>query len=116
MRKTKTPERLKKLFWINCFAGISLFLARSALALENPLASSSFAELISNIAEIVAQIGTPVAVIAIIWAGFLFATAQGNEEKINTAKRTFFWAIIGTAILLGAWTLSTAIEEFMLSL
>lgn len=96
------------------FFGFSFGLAPFASAeLTNPLNSQTFAELIANIAKIVAEVGLPVAAIAIIYAGFLFATARGNEEQIKTAKKAFFWAIIGTALLLGAWAIAEAIKEFL---
>lgn len=91
-----------------------LITGRSALAaLENPLDSETFAELIANVAKIVAQIGAPIVVIAIIWAGFLFVSSRGNEKKLEDAKRAFFWTIIGAVLLLGAWGLSEAISEFI---
>lgn len=98
-------------------ASIPVFLyfitARLALAIENPLVSETFADLIAEIAQIVAQIGIPIAVLAIIWAGFLFVSSRGSEEKITKAKTTFFWAIMGTALLLGAWAIAEAIREFI---
>ncbi len=87
-------------------------LAHFALAdLENPLGSTTtFAALIEKVAKIVAQIGLPVAALAIIYAGFLFVTAGGNEEKVTKARKTFLWSIIGTALLLGAWAIASAIS------
>lgn len=77
----------------------------------NPLGSiSSFSDFVSAILGIVVSIGVPVAVLAIIFSGFLFVTAQGNEEKLKTAKSAFLWSVIGTAILLGAWAISQAID------
>ena len=79
--------------------------------IENPLDNTStFYGLILKIADIVFLIGVPIAVIFIIYSGLLFVTARGNEEKLKTAKRTFWWAILGTAILLGAKVLALAIE------
>jgi len=79
--------------------------------LESPLGGvSNLNNLIEKILEVVVQIGTPIAVLFIIYAGFLFVTAQGNETKITKAKNAFTWAIIGTAVLLGAWVLAVAIE------
>lgn len=79
--------------------------------INNPLGNTStFAELIAKIASIVLKIGFPIAVLFIIYSGFLFATARGSEDKIKTAKQTFTWAIIGTAILLGAEVLALAIQ------
>ncbi len=78
--------------------------------LTNPLDSSSFAELIESIAKLAAKIGIPIAALFIIYSGLLFVTARGNEKQLETAKASFTWAIIGTAILLGAWVIASAIE------
>lgn len=81
--------------------------------LKNPLKSCSFADLVQNIAEIVTEIGAFIATIALIYAGFLFVTARGDVKKLDEAKKIFFWTIIGTAILLGAWVLAEAIQGFV---
>lgn len=79
--------------------------------IDNPLDStSSFSDLIYKIADIVFKIGVPIAVIFLLYSGLLFVTARGNEEKLKTAKKTFWWAILGTAVLLGAKVLAMAIE------
>lgn len=78
-------------------------------ALPNPIAASSFQDLIQKILRIVIDIGVPVATLFIIYSGFLFIKAQGNPEKLKEAKETFFWTIVGTAVLLGAWVLAQAI-------
>lgn len=82
--------------------------------LENPLASNvdsitEFVQLIIN--KIVLPIGSVVVVIVFIYAGFLFVTSQGNETKLETAKSTFWWAVIGSAILLGAFVITSIIQE-----
>jgi hypothetical protein len=48
--------------------------------------------------------------------GFLFLTAQGDEAQLTKAKKAFLWACIGTAVLLGAWLLATAINATIQSL
>jgi len=107
----------KKLFLLGFFTIFTIFnfgiFQFASADLESPLQSKTFAALIANIAKIVAQIGLPLAVIAIIYAGFLFVTARGNEEQIKTAKKAFFWAIIGTALLLGARAIAEAIKQFL---
>ncbi len=71
--------------------------------LTNPLNSQTIAQLVENIARLAAQIGIPVAAIFIIYSGILFITARGSEEQLKKAKTNFMWAMIGTAILMGAW-------------
>lgn len=60
--------------------------------------------------NIVLPIGAVVIVILIIYSGFLFVVARGNEDKLETAKRNFLYVVIGTAILLGAFVISAAIS------
>lgn len=52
----------------------------------------------------------PIAVVMIIYSGFLFVTAQGNETKLTVAKRTLLWAVVGLFLILGAKVLSEAIQ------
>jgi len=83
----------------------------------NPLGSiNSFSDFVAAVLDIVVSIGIPIAALAIIFSGFLFVTAQGNEEKLKTAKRAFMWSVIGTAVLLGAWAISEAISTTVESL
>ncbi len=41
-------------------------------------------------------------VILIIYNGFLWMTARGNEEQVNRAKTWIIQAVIGLAIIIGA--------------
>ena len=47
------------------------------------------------------------AVLLIMYAGFLWMTSGGNEEKISVAKKILKNGIIGLIIILSAWTLAT---------
>lgn len=62
------------------------------------------------IEKILMPIGGVVAVLMIMWAGFLYVTAGGNETQIKKAHEALTWAVIGAAILLGAWVISAAIQ------
>ncbi len=42
----------------------------------------------------------------VIYAGFLWMTSAGNEEKIKKAKSILTNSIIGLAIILGAWVIT----------
>ena len=82
-----------------------------AQALTNPLVADSLVELLEEFVRVVVMIAIPVAAVFIIYAGFLFVTAGGNETKIASAKKTFFWTIIGVIILLGAGIIIQVITE-----
>ena len=81
-----------------------------AATLENPLQVGSITELLSAVLDIIAQIALPIVVLAIIYTGFLFVKAQGNEEKLAEAKKALLWTVVGAIVLLGASVFSSAIE------
>ncbi len=69
--------------------------------IPNPTAYGSLCDLINAVLNVVAEIAAIVAVLFIIFSGFLFVTAQGNPAKLEQAKKTFYTTIIGTAIIVG---------------
>ncbi|MBI4118298.1 MAG: hypothetical protein HY455_02065 [Parcubacteria group bacterium] len=106
-------SRLSLIVWR--LAALALCLPYIAEAqtrrLQNPLQSdiNTLPKLVEAILEVVVLIGTPVAALFIIYSGFLFVTARGDETRLKTAKKAFYYSVIGTALLLGAWALAQAI-------
>ena len=79
--------------------------------LGNPLTGiNSIPEFIKALLDIAVSIGTWIAVLFIIYSGFLFIKARGNPTELETAKKTFLWTMVGTAILLGAYVIASAIQ------
>ncbi len=72
--------------------------------------ADTISQLVDFLFSIVLQVGVPIAVIMLIYSGFLFVTARGNPEQITTARRAFMWTVIGTAVLLGASVLAGVIQ------
>lgn len=79
--------------------------------LNNPLNSnfSSVPAFIAGALKALALIALPVITLFLVISGFLFVTAQGNQEKLGKAKRNFFYVIIGALLILGAWIIATLI-------
>ena len=82
----------------------------SAQVFDNPLGYSTIEEFLTGILSAVVIIAFPFVVLFLVYAGFLFVSAQGNEEKLSTAKKVFLWTIIGGLLVLGAEILSEAIQ------
>jgi len=81
------------------------------IVLDNPLGKdTTLRSFIVKALEVVRNIGFVIAVFFIVYAGFMFVTARGNDEKLKKAKMAFLGAVIGTAILLGAQIFANAIE------
>ncbi|MDA1335179.1 MAG: TrbC/VirB2 family protein [bacterium] len=76
------------------------------------LGCDSIAECVVRIIDFAITLAFPVAVIFIVYSGFLFVTAQGAPDKITNAKNTITWTLIGLAIAIGAKALSLAFVEF----
>ena len=76
----------------------------------NPLNVSSIQDFIAKILEVVVQVGLPVLVVSFVYVGYLFVQARGNPEGLKTAKGALVSTVIGAAIVLGAFIISTAIS------
>jgi len=87
------------------------------MTLNNPLGKTkTLTALISQIINVVITIATPIAILAIIYSGFLFVKAQGNPSKLEEAKKTLMWVLVGVMVLLGAELLSSVIGGTIQSL
>lgn len=65
-----------------------------------------FQGIINNLLRIVIlPIFSGFVVIMLLWAGFLFVTAQGDPTKISTAKKAVVWAIVGIAVALLSYSM-----------
>ena len=99
-------------FLIACFIAIPLVVGASSHdTFVNPLGVSSISQLVGAIIEILLKILLPVIVVFVIYAGFLFVTAQGNEEKLNNAKKILLWTLVGAVIILGASVIAAVLEN-----
>lgn len=78
--------------------------------LVNPLGVNSLTQLISVVLHTVVQLGTIVLLLALVWVGFLFVAAQGNDEKISAARSALMWTVIGGLILLGAEVIAQVVQ------
>lgn len=82
----------------------------------NPIGAKTINDLIATILQGALRIGIPLLALAIIYSGFLFVAAQGKAEKLETAKKSLTYTIIGAAILLGAWALAQLITNTVIAL
>lgn len=80
--------------------------------LQNPLGdgNNNLTSFANSIVDAVVTVGLPIAALMIVYSGFLFVAARGNESKLKDAKNAFLYAVIGIAIILGAKVLSEVIK------
>ena len=116
----KNLSRISYLFFILILPVISFAddnpLPGSDGKIHNPISVNTLNGFLKIILEGVVKIGIPIIAIAIVYSGFLFVSARGNEKQLETAKKSLLYSIIGAAILLGAWAIATLISDTVLGL
>lgn len=97
---------MKKILTLPLLAIAVLSLAYPVVALgvklDNPIGPNNIGELVEKIADGVAVVIGPLALIMFIVSGILFLASAGSPERVNTAKTCFVYAIIGAAVALAA--------------
>ncbi len=88
----------------------------SGVALINPLKVDSVPEFLALILKAVVNLGSIILVLMLVYVGFLFVVAQGNEEKLQNAKSALLWTVVGGLVLLGAQAISLVIQATVGSL
>lgn len=84
------------------------------MTIPNPLGKTSdIYTLIEKITNFLIGIAIVITPIIIVYAGFLYITAGGNEEKVKTAQKVLIWALIGFALVLIARGVPALIKQFL---
>jgi TRAP-type C4-dicarboxylate transport system permease small subunit len=82
--------------------GIKETANAAGLPTGQPSISTVTAGIINTLLGIVGAL----AVVLIIYAGFLWMTSAGNEEKISTAKKLLAGSVIGLLIIFSAYAIA----------
>ena len=56
-----------------------------------------------------------VAVVIVLYGGFTWMTAGGNEEKVGTAQKIIVSGIIGLALILASWAIARFVLESLVT-
>lgn len=80
-----------------------------SVKINNPLKVDTVQDAIKLFMDAVLRIALPFIIVFFIWAGLSFVLARGNPEGIKKAKNMFWYTLIGTLLILGAWTITNAI-------
>jgi len=86
----------------------------SALNIDNPLGkTSTINDLLLNIVGFLIVLAIPISMILVVYAGFLYITSAGNEEKVKKAQKALIWALVGFAVVLIARSVPTIITNML---
>ena len=103
------------------YAGLLFgMLGRASYALaqakiDNPISSKTIPELIVSVTTKLTPFVITLAIFTIVIIGFQFivAAAQGKPDEIKKARDHFMWALVGTAIVVGATVIVKAVQIFL---
>lgn len=84
----------------------SFFPGELPSAANSGLRDDNLFDFISSGIRTVLGILGAILLVLIIYGGFLYATAAGNEERITQARNTLVYAIVGVVIISVAWILT----------
>jgi uncharacterized membrane protein len=82
-----------------------------SFSIESFLKFDDLEGLLVAILNILIVIAVPIIVLFIIYAGFLYVTARGNVQQIETANRAIVYAIIGAIMAIGALAIAEIIKN-----
>ena len=77
----------------------------------NPLGTTTINDIANAILDILMIFAVPIILFFIVWAGFLYVTAGGNQDRITKATKALMYAVIGGVIVLGAKVLLEVINN-----
>ncbi len=80
-----------------------------AVKIKNPLKVNTIQDVVRLVVSTIVRIAIPIVVISFIWSGLQFILARGNPTALGKARQTFFYTVIGTLLILGAWAITNAI-------
>ncbi len=66
---------------------------------------------VANIIRVALSLLGILTVVIIIWAGFEWMTAGGNEDQVSSAKKRLSAAVIGLAIVLSAYAITNFVVK-----
>ncbi len=81
-------------------------VGEKAYGVEPGAEPKSIAEIVGGIISAFLTLLGVIAVILILYGGYLWMTARGKEERVTKAKDTLEAAVIGLIIILTAYTIS----------
>jgi len=81
---------------------------------DTSASASSLSDIISNVINAFLAILGVIFLILIIYAGYLWMTAQGNDEQVKKAKDLIRNAIIGVIIIVAAYAITAFVFSYLI--
>lgn len=83
----------------------------SVVGIQNPLKVDTICSALKLFLQALMTLAVPVAVLFLVYAGFLFVWARGKPQGLVHARRNLFYTILGIGIFMGAWLLGQVVAN-----
>ncbi len=80
---------------------------------RSPLSYCSIQELIQGATGWVLGLVSSIIILFLVYGGIMYATAAGDETRMESAKNIIYYAIVGLAIVLISYTLITEVKTIL---
>jgi len=84
-------------------------LANSTIKLDNPLVSSDPRIIAAHLISAMLGIIGSISLLMFVYGGVLWITSMGNDKTVAKGKAVLVYAVIGLAVIAGAYTLTNAV-------
>lgn len=75
--------------------------------------SPSLQQMVTSAENVIALVFSAIAVIMFVIAGILFLTAQGEPDKVKTARAAFMWGIAGVIVGIIAFSIIAIVSRLI---
>lgn len=72
---------------------------------------SDFVNLVENVFKWSLSVAGAIALFILIMGGIMYMTSSGDEQKALKAKKTFYWALGGLALIILAYGIGSVINK-----
>ncbi|KKU75486.1 MAG: hypothetical protein A3G60_01010 [Candidatus Ryanbacteria bacterium RIFCSPLOWO2_12_FULL_47_9c] len=108
---------LKKTIILAILGGVVLLASTSnAFAQDRSFGpftnSKEFRDLLVKLANFISKFGLSLVAFFLVLSGFKFISAQGNVQKLESAKKMFYWTVVGAILVVGAGAIAKIVIEF----
>jgi len=77
------------------------------------LGSNSLIDTITNVIGVLLSLLGILAVLLILWGGFLWMTAAGDTDKVDKAKKLIISGVVGIVIIFSAYAIASFVIDNM---
>lgn len=110
-KTTKLNSVLTPLLAVCILSAPQILNAQINYTVQSRIVPQSFEDLLLALLNIFVIIATPIIILFIIYAGFLYVTARGNAEQVKKATTALTYAIIGGILVIGAVAITEGVKN-----